>query len=61
MEAKGQGIRRTDYATPIYSQKLALTLPKSCGRSVGIDRSQTKATQVILLFMMESCKCIYLA
>jgi hypothetical protein len=47
------GIRRTDYATPLYPQKLALTSPTSCGRSVGIVRSRTKAT--VLLLLLECC------
>jgi hypothetical protein len=29
----------------LYPQKLALTLPTSCGRSVGIVRSRTKTTE----------------
>jgi hypothetical protein len=33
--------------TPLYPQKLALTLPKSGGRSVGIVRSRTKATELV--------------
>jgi hypothetical protein len=38
-------IRRSDHATPFYPQELALTSPTSGGgRSVGIDRSRTKAT-----------------
>jgi hypothetical protein len=32
------GIRRADYATSLYPQKLALTSPTSGGRSVGIIR-----------------------
>jgi len=31
--------------TPLYSQKLALTSPTGGGRSVGIVRSRTKATE----------------
>ena len=31
--------------TPLYLQKLALTSPTGCGRSVGIVRSRTKATE----------------
>jgi hypothetical protein len=31
------GIRRADYATPLYPQKLALTSPTSGGSSCGID------------------------
>jgi hypothetical protein len=41
------GIRRTDHATPLYPQKLALTSPTSGSRSVGIVRSRTKATELV--------------
>jgi hypothetical protein len=41
-------IRNTDHATPLYPQKLALT-STSCGRSVGIFRSRTEATEFMLL------------
>jgi hypothetical protein len=41
------GIRHTDHATPLYQQKLALTSPTSGGRSVGIARSRTKATELV--------------
>ena len=40
------GIRCADHVTPLYSQKLALTSPTGGGRSVGIVRSRTKATEV---------------
>jgi len=33
--------------TPLYPQKLALTSPTGGGRSVGIVRSRTKATEYI--------------
>jgi hypothetical protein len=36
----------TDHATTLYPQSLVLTSPTSCGRSVGIVRSQTKATEL---------------
>ena len=39
------GIRCADHVTPLYPQKLALTLPTGGGRSVGIVRSRTKATE----------------
>jgi hypothetical protein len=39
------GIRCADQATPLYPLQLALTLPTSGGRSVGIVRSQTLATE----------------
>jgi len=32
--------------TPLYPQKLALTSPTGGGRSVGIVRSRTKATEL---------------
>jgi hypothetical protein len=40
-------ISPTDYATPFYPQKFALTSPTSGGRSVGIVRSRTKATEFV--------------
>jgi hypothetical protein len=43
------GIRRTDHATSLYPQKLALTSPTSVGRSVGIVHSRTKATELVRL------------
>jgi hypothetical protein len=43
-------IRRTDHATPLYPQKLALTSPTSGGRSVDIVRSRTQATEFFLFF-----------
>jgi hypothetical protein len=45
------GIRRTDHATPLYSEKLALTSPTSGGRSVGIVRSRTQATELVILML----------
>jgi hypothetical protein len=41
----GLGIRHADHATPFYPQKLSPTSPTSGGRSVGIVRSQTQATE----------------
>jgi hypothetical protein len=35
--------------TPLYPQKLALTSPTGGGRSVGIARSRTKATEFSLV------------
>ena len=42
------GIRCADHVTPLYPQKLALTSPTGGGRSVGIVRSRTKATEFSL-------------
>ena len=39
------GTRCADYVTPLYTQKLALTSPTGGGRSVGIVRVRTKATE----------------
>jgi hypothetical protein len=38
--------------TPLYPQKLALTSPTGGGRSVGIVRSQTKATEFSLVLVV---------
>jgi hypothetical protein len=42
-------MRTRDHATPLYPQKLAPTSPSSGGRSVGIVRSRTKATELVSL------------
>ena len=42
------GNRCADHATPIYPQKLALTSPTGGGRSVGIVRLRTKATEFFI-------------
>ena len=39
------GTRCVDHVTPLYPQKLALTSPTGGGRSVGIVRVRTKATE----------------
>ena len=44
------GTRCADHLTPLYPQKLALTSPTGGGRSVGIARSRTKATEFSLVF-----------
>ena len=41
------GIRCADHVTPLYPQKLALTSPTGGGRSVGIVRSRTEATELV--------------
>ena len=46
------GIRCTDHVTPLYPQKLALTLPTGGGRSVIVVRSRTKATEFSLVSFM---------
>ena len=39
------GTRFADHVTPLYPQMLALTSPTGGGRSVGIVRVRTKATE----------------
>ena len=43
------GTRCANHMTPLYPQKLALTLPTGGGRSVGMVRSRTKATEFSLV------------
>jgi len=43
------GTRCADHVTPLYPEKLALTSPTGGGRSVGIVRSRTKATEFSLV------------
>ena len=45
------GTRCADHVTPLYPQKLALPSPTGGGRSVGIVRSRTKATEFIVAVM----------
>jgi len=45
------GTRCADHVTPLYPQKLALTSPTGGGRSVGIVRSWTKATEFSLVLL----------
>jgi len=42
------GTRCAVHVTPLYPQKLALTSPTGGGRSVGIVRVRTKATEFVL-------------
>ena len=44
------GTRCADHVTPLYPQKLALTSPTRGGRSVGIVRVRTKATEFSLVY-----------
>ena len=44
-EINGRGDRCADHVTPLYPLKLALTSSTGGGRSVGIVRSRTKATE----------------
>jgi len=44
------GTRCADHVTPLYPQKLALTSPTGSGRSVGIVRVRTKATEFSFFF-----------
>jgi hypothetical protein len=46
------GIHHADHMAPFYPQKLALTSPTSSGRSVGIVRSWTQATEFSLILVL---------
>jgi hypothetical protein len=52
-------MRRADHATPLYPQKLVLTSQTSGGRSVGIDRSRTKATELLLTLVNNKLENIF--
>ena len=55
------GIRCANHVTPLYPQKLALTSPTGGGRSVGMVRSRTKATEFIYIYIyiyIEYKKCV---
>ena len=47
------GNRCADHVTPLYPQKLALIWPTGGGRSVGIVRSRTKATEFSLVLSLD--------
>ena len=47
------GNRCADHVTPLYPQKLALASPTGGGRSVGIVRVRTKATEFSLVLMFK--------
>jgi len=49
------GTRCADHVTPLYPQKLALTSPTGGGRSVGIVRVRTKATEFVCLSNLSEC------
>jgi len=44
--------------TPLYPQKLALTSPTGGGRSVGIVRSRTKATEELTSILQPVCNTL---
>jgi hypothetical protein len=50
-------MRHADYATSLYPQELALTSPTSGGRSVGIVRSRTQATEFI--YRVYNCHILF--
>jgi hypothetical protein len=51
------GILCADHVTTLYPQKLALSSPTCGGRSVGIVRSRTKATESLSLGL-DDCQCV---
>ena len=52
------GTRCADHVTPFYPQKSALTSPTGGGRSVGIVRVRTKATEFSLVHVCGACVCV---
>jgi hypothetical protein len=50
-------IPSADHAKPLYPQKLALASPTSGGRSVGVVRSRTKATELVICRYFQSWQC----
>jgi hypothetical protein len=50
-EITAVGIRHADYVSPLYPQKLALTLATRGGRLVGIVHLRTQATEFFVLFV----------
>jgi len=46
--------------TPLYPQMLALTSPTGGGRSVGIVRSRTKATEFVCLVCLKAFAAVYI-
>jgi len=52
------GNRCADHVTPLYPQKLALTSPTGGGRSVGIVRVRTKATEFFFI-VLQFASCGY--
>jgi hypothetical protein len=68
VETKNAAVRisRADYATLLYPQKLVLTSLASGGRSIGIVRSRSKATELLLLslsllllLLLLLCTCMH--
>jgi len=53
------GTRCSDHVTPLYPQKLALTSPTGGGRSVGIVRVRTKATELSFVLYYGDLYYIY--
>ena len=54
------GTRCADHVTPLYPQKLALNSPTGGGRSVGIVRVRTKATEFFIhspFFSLQNAVC----
>jgi hypothetical protein len=47
------GIRHANHVAP-YPQKLALTSPTNCGRSVGTVRFRTQATEFSVRYFCET-------
>jgi len=53
------GTRCANHVTPLYPQKLALTSPSGGGRSVGMVRSRTKATEFSFRYQLKIITAIF--
>ena len=53
------GTRCANHVTPLYPQKLALTSPTGGGRSVGMVRSRTEATEFSLVLILHLAHTVY--
>jgi len=53
------GTRCANHVTPLYPQKLALTSPTGGGRSVGMVRSRTKATELGVMHNNTTVTAVY--
>jgi hypothetical protein len=60
MEITAVEMRQTNHVTTFYPKTLALTSLTSGGRSVDMVRSRTKATELLLLFLLLSSELYYI-
>jgi hypothetical protein len=54
IEITAEGIRRANYATPLYPRRLVLTSPTCGGLSFGIVRPRTQATEFFFICSVDT-------